>query len=265
MKKTPRTAVPEKKANSIRLNRYLAMAGIASRRKCDELILAGRVKVNGKVVTRLGTQVVPGKDQIEFDGKVIQSKKQFTYVLMNKPLRHVCTVKDEKGRRTILDLLNTSERLFPVGRLDYNTTGAILITDDGDLAYALTHPKFEVKKVYRVLLNKVIRPIDLHQFRQGIDLDGYKTAPCEVRELRIIDNRSYLEVEIHEGKNRQIRRMFEKLGYSVEELHRAEFAGLKVSDLKPGEWRLLTPGEIRWLKKLVARQEKEVLKVSGDG
>ena len=247
---------PEK---TIRLNRFLAMAGVGSRRSCDNYIVEGRVSVNKQPVTRLGVRIDPDVDEVYFDGKRVERVKEFIYILMNKPLRTVTTVKDEKRRKTVIDLLGISERLFPVGRLDYYTSGALLITNDGELAYYLIHPRFEVKKVYRVMLNKIIRPIDLHHFQTGIMLDERKTAPCKVRELRRMGNRSYLEVELHEGRNRQIRRMFDALGYHVEELHRLSFAGLNVTDLKPGEWRELTAKEVEMLKSLVASQKDRVL------
>jgi 23S rRNA pseudouridine2605 synthase len=251
-------------SNSIRLNRFLAMAGIGSRRKCDEFIKQGRVEVNGKKTIQMAVSVTPGEDTVKFDGKVVEARKQFIYILMNKPLHIVCTVQDEKGRKTVIDLLKipptglVDERLFPVGRLDFNTTGALLITNDGDLTYHLIHPRFEVKKVYRALLDKHIRPIDLHHFQSGLNLDEFKTSPCKIRELRVIDNCSYLEIEMHEGKNRQIRRMFQALGYEVDELERVEFAGLNVSGLKPGEWRELTADEVRKLKKIVARHKENI-------
>jgi len=255
-------------SNSIRLNRFLAMAGIGSRRKCDEFIQQGRVEVNGQKPIQMAVLVNPGKDIVKFDGKMVEARKQFIYILMNKPLNTVCTVKDEKGRKTVIDLLRmpayglTEERLFPVGRLDFNTTGALLITNDGELTYHLIHPRFEVKKVYRALLDKHIRAIDLHRFQSGMDLDGFKTAPCKIREIRVINNCSYLEIEMHEGKNRQIRRMFQTLGYEVDELERAEFVGLHVSDLRPGEWRELTSNEIKKLKKIVERQKENVARQS---
>ncbi len=235
----------------IRLNRFLAISGIDSRRKCDHYILEGRVKVNGETVERLGERIDPEKDRVTFDGKPVKAAQNFVYILLNKPLHTVTTVSDERKRRTVIDILNLPRRLFPVGRLDFNTTGALLITNDGDLAYFLMHPKFEVKKTYRVMLDGLIRPVDLHHFRNGIVMDGRKTAPCKVKELRRIDNCSFLEVELHEGRNRQIRRMFEMLGYQVETLNRVNFAGLNVNDLKPGEWRELTRGEVQRLKKMV--------------
>lgn len=245
-------------SNLIRLNRFLAMAGISSRRKCDELIQQGKVEVNGQKITQMAYRVNPDKDTIKFEGKVVSVRHEFIYILMNKPLFTVSTAHDEKGRKTVIDLVQIPERLYPVGRLDYNTTGALLITNDGDLTYYLIHPRFEVKKVYRALLNKLIRPIDLHHLQTGIDLDGFKTSPCKIKEIRIIDNCSYLEIEMHEGKNRQIRRMLQALDYEVEELERIEFAGIRVNDLKPGEWRELTSQEVKRLKKLVGQQKERV-------
>lgn len=244
--------------NLIRLNRFLALAGIGSRRKCDEFIQQGKVEVNGEKITEMAFRVNPDTDVVKFAGKIVQPTQQFIYILMNKPLHTVCTVDDEKGRKTVIDLIDIPERLYPVGRLDFNTTGALLITNDGELTYYLIHPRFEVKKIYRALLNKLIRPIDLHRFRSGIDLDGFKTAPCKIEEVRIINNCSYLEIEMHEGKNRQIRRMFYALGYEVDELERVEFAGLRVSDLKPGEWRELTDAEVAKLKQLVNEQKAKL-------
>ena len=227
------------------------MSGVASRRNCDQYILNERVQVNGKIVTEMGTRIRQGFDEVKFDGKIVKPVARLVYILLNKPLRSVCTVKDEKGRKTVLDIIKMPERLYPVGRLDFNTTGSLLITNDGEITYYLAHPRFKVKKVYHALLNKLIRPIDLHHFQNGIDLDGRKTAPCKIKEIRILNNCSYLEIEMHEGRNRQIKRMFQSLGYEVEELERIEFAGLRTTGLKEGEWRNLAASEIRHLKKLV--------------
>lgn len=253
----------------IRLNRFLAMGGIGSRRKCDELIRQGKVEVNGQKVTQMAFRVDPDRDTVKYDGKIVRATRTFIYILMNKPLFTISTANDEKGRKTVIDLIQmpadgmAEERLYPVGRLDFNTIGALLITNDGELTYHLIHPRYEIKKVYRALLNNLIRPIDLHKLQTGVDLDGFKTAPCKIDEIRIINNCSYLEIEMHEGKNRQIRRMFQALGYEVEELERVEFAGLRVNDLKPGEWRELTATEIKSLKKLV-RQQKEKIPKTGN-
>ena len=235
----------------IRLNRFLALCGLGSRRKCDELIASGVVRVNGEIVSEMGARIDPENDVVEFQNDKVQPDQEHLYILLNKPLRTVTTVSNEKKRKTVLDLINIDRRIFPVGRLDFNTTGVLLLTTDGKLAYQLSHPKFQVGKKYRVLLNKRIRPVDLYHFRNGLLLDEKKTAPCKAEEIRIIDNASYMEVELHEGRNRQIRRMFDTLGYHVSKLHRIEFAGLRTDNLKPGEWRILSQGEIRNLKKLL--------------
>lgn len=236
----------------IRLNRYLALCGLGSRRKCDDLIAAGAIRVNGKVMVEMGIRIDPEHDVVDYYNQRIQPQEKHIYLLLNKPLRVVTTASDEKKRKTVLDLINIQERIFPVGRLDFNTTGALLLTTDGKLSYILAHPKFEISKIYRVLLDKRIRPVDLHHFRKGFLLEERKTAPCKAEEIRIIDNSSYMEVELHEGRNRQIRKMFEVLGYQVKKLHRVEFAGLRVDNLKTGEWRQLTFEEIEKLRQLTA-------------
>jgi pseudouridine synthase len=244
--------------NEIRLNKYLATCGLGSRRKCDDLISVGAIKVNGEVVTELGSRIDPDHDIVEYYSQRVTPQVQQIYILLNKPPRVVTTVSDEKRRKTVLDLIDIKQRIFPVGRLDYNTTGALLLTSDGKLTYLLTHPKFEVSKMYRVLLDKRIRPIDLHHLRKGIKLDDRMTSPCKVEEIRIIDNASFLEIELHEGRNRQIRRMLEVLGYAVKKLHRVEFAGLRVDNLKPGEWRRLRSQEIRYLQQLADQYQSEI-------
>lgn len=249
--------------NQIRLNRYLAMCGLGSRRKCDELIAGGAVRVNGKVVTEMGTRIHPDTDRVEYFNREVKPEEKFLYILLNKPLRTVTTTSDEKKRKTVLDLIELNERLFPVGRLDFNTTGALLITNDGKLAYYLAHPRFEVTKIYRVLLDKRIRAIDLHHFQRGLDLEGRMTSPCRAEEVRIIDNRSYLEVELHEGRNRQIRKMFEKLGYQVTELHRIEFAGLRIENMRKGDWRSLTPREVSYLRRMVEAHKDKIPETTG--
>jgi 23S rRNA pseudouridine2605 synthase len=259
-----KTVQRERVRQRMRLNRFLAMAGLGSRRTCDDLIAAGEIKVNGETVTQMGVRIDPEFDTVTFRGREIDKPENFIYILMNKPNQTVTTVKDEKHRRTVIDVVNIDERIYPVGRLDYNTTGALLLTNDGDLAYFLAHPRFNVSKIYRTLLNKRIRPIDLHHFRKGIELDGTMTAPCRAEEIRILNNASYLEIEIHEGRNRQIRRMFQALGYHVEELHRVNFAGLKADDLKPGEWRRLSDKEIKNLKHLIKDKQAQEIQHRND-
>jgi pseudouridine synthase len=234
------------------------MCGVGSRRKCDDYIAAGDVKVNGQVIREMGVRIEPEHDVVEFRNRQVRAEEEHLYILLNKPLRTITTLKDEKGRKTVVDLIPIDQRIFPVGRLDFETTGALMLTSDGKLSYVLSHPKFEVSKIYRAQLNRRIRPIDLHHFRKGIDLDDKKTAPCRAEELRIVDNASYMEIELHEGRNRQVRRMFENLGYQVIKLHRLEFAGLRVDNMKTGEWRILSNQEIRSLKMLVKGQEKKL-------
>jgi 23S rRNA pseudouridine2605 synthase len=245
--------------NKIRLNHYLARCGLGSRRKCDELISSGAVSVNGKIITQMGVRVEPNVDVITHDNKIMHLQDKLIYVLLNKPLRTITTAKDERHRKTVLDVVKIVDRIYPVGRLDYNTTGALLLTNDGDLAYFLAHPRFGISKVYRVLLDKRIRQIDLHNFRKGLNIGDFTTSPCRIEELRVLDNRSYLEVEIHEGKNRQLRRMFDSLNYNITELQRIEFAGLRIQNLKPGEWRFLTRQEIFRLKEIIKISRHKIL------
>jgi len=226
----------------------MAQSGVAARRKCDELIAAGKVKVNGEPVTQLGTMVDENKDDVQFDGKKLSLYPEFTYIVLNKPLETITSAEDQHRRQTVVELVESDKRIFPVGRLDYNTTGVILLTDDGDLTNQLLHPKFKKPKKYHVLLDKKIKPVDLHQLRNGIELDGKKTLPCKIKEIRIIDNCSLLEVELNEGRKRQIRLMFGALNYTVEELDRIEFAGITYKGLKQGQWRYLTNDEIDSLR-----------------
>ena len=235
----------------MRLNKYLAHCGIASRRKCDELIKAGYVKVNGKTVREMGATVDEYRDTVFFKGKKVELQEKYLYVLLNKPQGVVTTASDEHNRDTVLDLVGLPERIYPVGRLDYNTTGVLLLTNDGALTNHLLHPNYKTEKIYHALLNKKVRPIDLHKLQKGIELDGRMTLPCSIREIRIVDNCSFLEIVLREGRNRQIRRMFELLHYNVEELERISFAGLTARNLQPGEWRYLTDNELTRLKEEV--------------
>jgi len=229
----------------------MANAGISSRRKCDNLILAGMVKVNGQIANQLGTVIDETKDVVEFKGTRIGVQENFTYVLLNKPKGVVSTAIDDHLRRTVVELVTIPERIFPVGRLDYQTTGVLILTNDGDLTHHLLHPNYKVQKIYRVLLDRVIRPIDLHNLRNGVELEGKKTQRCKITELRIVDNCSLLEVELREGRNRQLRKMFELFNYNVEELERISFAGLTAGRLQPGEWRFLDQNEVTQLKERV--------------
>jgi 23S rRNA pseudouridine2605 synthase len=245
----------QKITDEVRLNKYLAHAGVASRRAADELIKEGRVKVNGTVVKEMGHKVKV-KDKVEFDGKKLSLEKKY-YLLLNKPKDYITTVKDENDRRTVMDLLRGAyeqikslekPRLYPVGRLDRNTTGVLLITNDGELAQKLTHPSTEVRKVYHVVLNKNLRKEDFDKIAEGgvVLEDGI----AEVDEIAYPNakNRAEVGVQIHTGKNRFIRRLFEAMDYEVEKLDRVFFAGLTKKDLPRGRWRFLSEEEVRLLK-----------------
>lgn len=235
-----------------RLQKYLANSGIASRRKAEEYILAGKVKVNGKIVTELGTKVNPFKDIVEFEGKKVKKDIKKVYVLLNKPIDYVTTVKDQFNRNTVVDLVkNAGENLLPVGRLDMYTSGALILTNDGDFIFHVTHPKHEVEKTYTVTLRGKVTNEDMEELKQGVIIDEeYKTKPAKVRIMKIDEekNISRLEIVIHEGKNRQVRKMCEAIGKKVIALHRSKIGNIGVKDLKIGQWRYLTKEEISSLK-----------------
>ena len=221
----------------IRLQKYLANNGIASRRKCEELIMQGRVKVNGEVVTELGTKINPDKDIIEYNGKTIKNTNtEHTYILLNKPIDYVTTVKDQFNRNTVLDLVKTNKRLVPVGRLDMYTSGAIILTDDGDFVYKITHPKHEIPKTYNLTVVGKVTGEEIEQLKNGVDIGDFVTSKAEVKILKIDEqkNISRLQITIHEGKNRQIRRMCEAIGKKVISLHRSKIGNLTVKDLPLG-------------------------------
>jgi len=232
---------------SIRLNRFLANAGICSRRQADDYIVSGVVTINGKVITELGTKVFPG-DEVKFNNESIRQEKK-VYILLNKPKDYITTASDEKGRKTVLELIRGAcrERVMPVGRLDRNTTGIILLTNDGDLTSKLTHPRSNKKKIYHVFLDKNIKKDDMLALKNGVELeDGF----IKVDEIDYTDpvDKSQVGVEVHSGRNRLVRRMFEYLEYKVIRLDRVYFAGLTKKGLPRGQWRFLTEKEINILK-----------------
>lgn len=233
--------------DKIRLNRYIASSGICSRRDADDLISRGVVEINGVKTTELGTQVNPG-DTVKVNGKTIKNERK-VYIVLNKPKDTLTTTDDPEGRRTVLDLVqnSTSERIFPVGRLDRNTTGVLLLTNDGDLASKLTHPKYRVKKVYEVRTAQNVTDEMLGKMVSGIELED---GLMKVDAISFIDPQSKkdLSVEIHSGKNRIVRRMFEHLGIEIVKLDRVYFAGLTKKTLARGKWRFMTPKEVGWLK-----------------
>lgn len=233
---------------SMRLNKYLANAGVSSRREADELIKAGAVTVNGKVVTEMGFRVMP-TDKINYGGETLRNEKK-VYLILNKPKDYLTTTDDPRDRRTVMELIKDAgrERIYPVGRLDRNTTGLLLFTNDGDLATKLMHPKHGIKKVYHVLLNKNMKPDDYAQLHEGVELEDGFIKPDDAS--FITDNKKEIGIEIHSGKNRIVRRIFEHLGYEVVKLDRVVFAGLTKKDLPRGKWRFLNTKEIGYLKML---------------
>ncbi|MFN8776931.1 MAG: pseudouridine synthase [Flavobacteriales bacterium] len=233
----------------VRLNRYLSNAGIASRREADELIELGLVSVNGEVIRELGTKVDPQKDVVKYDDAVIRPER-FRYVLLNKPKDYITTAKDPEGRHTVMELVTSAckERIYPVGRLDRNTTGLLLFTNDGDLAKRLTHPKHGFPKLYHVELSEKLSREDLEKLRSGITLeDGFVKAD-EVDYTGEAKDQKQVGIRIHSGRNRIVRRMFEHLGYTVRKLDRVMFAGLTKKDLPRGRYRHLTEQEVGFLK-----------------
>jgi 23S rRNA pseudouridine2605 synthase len=225
----------------VRLNAYLARAGVASRRRSDELIQAGRVRVNG-APGELHTVVGP-RDVVEVDGQRV-SAQPLSYVLLHKPPGVVTTARDPHGRRTVVDLVRHDARVVPVGRLDADTTGALLLTNDGPLAHRLAHPRYGVAKVYEVEVEGVPEPSALEALRDGVELDDGRTSPAEVRALAP----GRLELTLHEGRKHQVKRMCEAVGHPVRRLHRSRYAGLAVDGLQPGQWRELTADELRALR-----------------
>lgn len=230
-------------SEGIRLNKLIADSGIASRRKVDEMIIEGRVTVNGRTVTGLGLRIDPAKDKVAVDGEHLRTSVKKLYILLNKPVGIITTVSDEKNRKTVIDLIKAGERVFPVGRLDYNTSGLLLLTNDGELANALMHPSGEMKKSYIVKLSKPLEERHRVKLSEGVVIDGRRTAGCEIRFPFRKDFMTIL-MTIHEGRNRQVRKMFEKYGYFVRGLDRTEYAGLKQTGLKPGAWRFLNAAEV---------------------
>ncbi len=235
-----------------RLQKYLANCGIASRRKCEELILQGKVSVNGKVVTELGTKINPQKDKIEFNGKTVKNEENKIYILLNKPIGYVTTVKEQFGRDKVTDLVKVKERLVPVGRLDMYTSGAIILTNDGDFVYKVTHPKNEVTKTYTVTLKGQVSNEEIEKLRSGVILDdGFITSPAKVKKIMEDkeSNKTRLEIVIHEGKNREVRRMCEAIDKKVLALHRSKIGKITLEGLTIGKWRHLTENEVNSLFK----------------
>lgn len=233
-----------------RLQKYMASCGVASRRKCEEIILEGRVEVNGVKIKELGTKIDTEADIVKLDDKIIKPEEKKVYILLNKPTGYVCTVKDERGRKTILDLVKVKERIYPIGRLDMDTSGIIILTNDGEVYNKLIHPKFEKVKTYKALVKGLVKDENIERFERGIDIGGYITAPAKLNILKRNKDSTEIIIKIHEGKNRQVRRMCEAIGNEVISLDRIAIGKIKKGDLKLGQWRYLTHEEITNIKEV---------------
>lgn len=232
----------------MRINKYIAQAGVASRRKADELIAAGNVKVNGAVLKEPGYDVTEG-DVVEINGRRIQAEEKKVYILLNKPIGYVTTVSDDKERPTVMDLVqDVDARIFPVGRLDYNTSGMLIMTNDGDFAYKVTHPKHELTKTYRARVAGVLSNEKAWKLRKGVDIGGFITSPARVDIIKGMPRSTVVDITIHEGKNRQVRKMFKAVGNNVQELERIAIGDIKLGRLAVGHYRKLTKEEVEYLK-----------------
>ncbi len=224
----------------IRLQKFISDSGLTSRRKAEELILSGRVKVNG-VIAALGCKVDELKDTVEVDGKKIALSERAVYILLNKPVGYLSSVTDDRGRKTVVELVGIKERIFPVGRLDYDTEGLLLLTNDGDFTYKVTHPKFEINKTYIATVDKKVEWDKIKILKDGVKIEDYIG---KAKELSVVDEaENKVLITISQGKNRQVRKMFEKTGYTVKKLRRISIGGLKLEGLKKGQWRELSKKE----------------------
>ena len=246
----------EEQHGPIRLNKYIANAGICSRRDADVLIASGAITVNGEVVTEMGHKVLP-TDEVRYGDRVLQREKP-VYVLLNKPKDYITTTDDERDRANVMELVRDAckERIYPVGRLDRDTTGLLLFTNDGDLTKKLTHPSSQIEKTYFVELDKPFASIDMAAMRNGLELSDGVIIPDDVQYVDGAESKKEVGITIHSGKNRIVRRMFDFLGYNVEKLDRVIFAGLTKKDLPRGMWRFLTKQEVAFLK-MISKKEKE--------
>lgn len=231
----------------MRLNKFLASCGIASRRKCDELILNGDISVNGRIIKELGSIVNEKKDKVIYEGKQLFLPSSFVYIKLNKPKGYACSAKDEKGRKTIYDLVKTEERLFSIGRLDYETEGLIILTNDGDFANKVAHPKYSIEKEYHVTIEGQIKESELAVLRKGVVIDGTRMPSAKVEFISADDKFTKLSVVIDEGMNRQIRKMFDAIGKSIRLLKRVRIGRVRLGGVKRGDFRDLTDEELNSL------------------
>ena len=258
-KKTPgrRQTRDNSESDGVRLNKYIAQAGLASRRRADQLIAYGKVRVNGRVCRELGTIVQPG-DKVDVSGTPIAAvKNDATYLVMHKPIGVMTTMRDPQGRRTIVELIPKKlPRVVPVGRLDYDTAGVLLLTNDGELANRLMHPRYGVDKTYRATIGGRLSPEDVKALNEGVEVDGFTAGGAKVRVVSVRAGYSVVDITIHEGRNRQVRKMFEALGHPVQALVRLRFGPISLGDLGVGRTRQLTPRELSALKR-VGRDDAE--------
>lgn len=233
----------------MRLQKFISRCGYASRRKAEELILEGKVTINGDIITELGTKVKEG-DFVKVSGKTLKLEESNIYILLNKPVGYITSSKDQFERETVLDLVKgVKERIYPVGRLDYDTSGLLILTNDGDFTLKMTHPKNEVEKTYLAKVKGIPSTEKLELLRNGIRIENYVTAKAKIERVKIYDHNSLIKITIHEGKNRQVRKMFDKIGHSVRGLQRVQIGNLKIGELKEGKWRYISPEEIKELMK----------------
>ena len=232
----------------MRLQKFLASCGVASRRKSEGLIRDGRVKVNDRVVTEMGIKIDPKTDSVSVDGKNIILEEHKIYILLNKPKGYVTTVREQFNRKKVIDLVDVPYRIFPVGRLDYNTSGLLILTNDGELTYRLTHPKFEVPKTYIARIKGTPSKRKLDNFQNGLKIGNYTTSPAKIKILEKIDGDCLVEITLREGKNRQVRRMCSAIGHPVLGLKRIKMGKINTGNLKVGDWRYLTEKEVEYLK-----------------
>lgn len=234
----------------MRLQKYLSQSGVASRRASEEMIKQGRVFVNGKAITEMG-YIVLENDTVEVDGSIVLKSEQKVYIMLNKPVGYVSTAKDQFGRPTVIDIVKgIKQRLYPVGRLDYDTSGLIILTNDGDFTYSLTHPKHEINKLYEATVSGHPSEEDIKRFENGLKIEDYLTSKAQFKVKSKLDNRTIVEITIHEGKNRQVRKMCEAIGHKVLSLKRIAIGEVKLGDLEEGKWRELTVEELKLLGKI---------------
>lgn len=230
----------------VRLQKFLANNGVCSRRKAEEYIQQGLVKVNGETVTELGRKINPEKDEVIFKGKKVGKVDKKVYILLNKPIGYVTTTTDQFGRDTVLDLVKVKEKVLPVGRLDMYTSGALILTNDGEFIYKVTHPKYEIEKTYNVTVKGIITKDEVEKLEEGVEIEDYTSGKAKVKILKTDTEKdiSRIEITIHEGKNREVRKMCNAIGRKVLALHRSKIEGIDVKNLKLGEWRYLTSKEV---------------------